>query len=253
MVFSISFAYQTKAFHLKKIKMEKLKKKLKNVFNPKDVYSTHRPMLLTYCFEGLFPFRLNKDRAELRFSKIGFSLTLIQLTLYFLAFFLTIFVKQSFVVYFFQTEIAVICGYLQFAISCVAVVSLYSVAIIRRHKIRLVFQSLYDVDKRFKDLHQEIDHKAAFRLILIGWMVLYSLNLTFVLLSFLLLGSEKRYPSIVVWYSFFFPYLILTLVVVKFVTVMKQIEQRFRALAKVRSQKLDFLFLRSCEILCDGC
>lgn len=217
--------------------MEKLKKIFKNAFNPKDVYSAHRPMLWTYCFEGLFPFKLNRDKTELDFSKIGFSMTLLQLTLYFASFLLTVFDNQSFVVYFFQTEISVVGGYLQFITSCAAVVSFYSIAIIRRHKIRLVFQSLYDVDKRFKDLYQDIDHKAVFHLILIGWTVLYSVNLIFVLLSLLLLGTKNKYPDFVVWWSFFFPYLILTLVGVKFITVMGQILQRFRALTKVRTQK----------------
>lgn len=217
--------------------MEKIKKILKNAFNPKDIYSTHRPMLLTYCFEGLFPFKLNKDKNQLDFSKIGFFWTLLQLTLYFACFLSTVFDNQSFVVYFFQTEISVIGGYLQFVTSCAAVVSLFSIAIIRRHKIRLVFQSLYNVDKRFKDLDQEIDHKAVFYLILIGWMMLYSLNLIFVLLSLFLLGTKNKYPDFVVWWSFFFPYLIVTLVVVKFITVMSQISQRFRALTKVRPQK----------------
>lgn len=217
--------------------MEKLKKIYKNAFNPKDIYSTHRPMLLTYCFEGLFPFQLNKDKSQLDFSLIGFCMTLFQLILYFTSFYLTVFDNQSFVVYFFQTEISVIGGYLQFITSCIAIVLFYSVAIIRRHKIRLVFQSLNAVDKRFKDFNQEIDHKTVLRLILISWMVLYSLNLIFILLSLYLLGTKNDYPDFVVWWSFFFPYLITTLVVVKFITVANQILQRFRALAKVRQKQ----------------
>lgn len=218
-------------------KMTKLKKLLKNAFNPKDIYSSHRPMFFTYCFEGLFPFKLNKDKTQLESSKIGFSLTILQLTLYFASLILTIFNNQSFVVYFFQTQISVVGGYIQYITSSASVVLLYSIAIIRRHKIRLVFQSLYAVDQRFKDLCQEINHKAVFHLILFGWVVLYSLNLTFVLLSLLLLGTKETYPNFVVWWSFFFPYLILTMVVVKFICVLGQILQRFRALSKVRQMK----------------
>lgn len=214
--------------------MGKLRNFFKNVFNPKDVYSTHRPMFSTCCFEGLFPFKLNKEKTQLVTSRMGFSFTSFQLIFYFTSFFLTVFTNESFVVYFFQTQISVIGGYLQFLTSCVAVVLFYSVAIIHRHKIRMVFHSLYTVDERFNDLYQPINHKAVFRLIVIGWTVLYSLNLSFVLMSFLLLGTKNKYPDFVVWWSFFFPYLISTLVVVKFVTVMEQILQRFRALTKVR-------------------
>lgn len=239
MAFSITVSNKTKAL-LKK--MEKLKKIFKNAFNPKDIYSSHRPMIHTYILDGLFPFKLNKDKTQLVSSKMGISLTIIHLIFYFTCFLLTICDNQSFVVYFFQTEISVFGGYLQFATSCVAVVLLFSIAIIRRHKIRLVLKSLHAVDKRFKDLYEEIDHKAVFYLILIAMIVLYLLNLTFVLLSLLLLGTKNKYPDFVVWWSFFFPYLILTLVVVKFVTVMSQIVQRFRALTKVRYKKIIFIY-----------
>lgn len=215
-------------------KMETLRKKWKNFFNPKDIYSTHRPMMLTYSFEGMFPFQLNKDKVELEFSKIGLFFTILQLTLYFASFFQTVFNNQSFVVYFFQTEISVVGGYLQFATSCAAIVSLYSIALIRRHKIRMVFQSLHEVDKRFRDLSQAINHKTVLHIILIGWMALYSLNLMFVLMSLFLLGTKHKYPDFVVWWSFFFPYLVLALVAVKFITVASQILQRFRALCEVR-------------------
>lgn len=219
--------------------MEKLKRKLKNAFNPKDVYSTHRPMFWTYCFEGLFPFKLNKDNTQLDFSIIGISTAFLQLTLYFASLILTVFNDQSFVVYFFQTEISVVGGYLQFLTSGASVVLLYSTAMIRRHKIRLVFESLYAIDKRFKDLCQEIDHKAMFYSIVLGCVLLYSLNLTFVLLSLLLLGTKDKYPDFLVWWSYFFPYLILTVVVVKYITVMAQISQRFRALSMVREIKTE--------------
>ncbi len=228
--------------------MEKLKKIFRNTFNPKDIYSTHRPMLLTYCFEGLFPFHFNKDKDQLEPSKIGFSFTVIKITLYFASFFQTVFKNQSFVVYFFQTEISVYGGYLQFAASCAAMVTLYSTAIFRRDKIRLVFESLYEVDKQFKILCQGIDHKAVLHLILISAIVLYSLNLTFVLMSLLLLsvGTDNEYPGFVVWWSFFHPYLVLALVVVKFTTVLAQILQRFRALNKVRRRHYDTHFIMLC-------
>lgn len=214
--------------------MEKLKKIYKNTVNPKDIYSSHRPMLYTYCFEGLFPLTLNKAKNRLVASKFGISMTLIQMILYFTCFFLSILDDHSFVVYFFQTEISVIGGYLQFATSCCGVVLLYSIAIIRRHKIRLVFESLHAVDKRLKDLYQEIDHKAVFHLILIGCIVLYALNVIFVLLNVLLLATKESYPDFQVWWTFFFPYLVFTLVVVKFISVTRQILQRFRGLSEVR-------------------
>lgn len=214
--------------------MGKLKEIFKCTFNPKDIYSSHRPMLFVYWGQGLFPYKLNKVKTELISSKLGFSLTIFHLILYFICFFVTVFNNQSFVVYFFQTEISVIGGYLQFVTSFGAIVSLYSTAIFRRQKMRLVLDSLYAVDRRFKDLHQEIDHKAVFHLILIAWNVLVILNISFILLSVLLLRTKETFPDFVVWWSFFLPYLIVTLVVVKFVTVMGQILQRFRGLAEVR-------------------
>ncbi|XP_037033696.1 putative gustatory receptor 28b isoform X4 [Bradysia coprophila] len=190
-------------------------------------------MWVTYRFEGLFPFQFNNDEAHLKTSKIGMSFTLIQLSLYFTSFFHTIFNDQSFVVYFFQTEISTFGGYLQFAVSCASMVTLYTISIVRRHKIRLVFENLYEVDKRFAELHQGINHKTVFRLILIGCTMLYSVNLIFVLLSLMLLSTRNEYPNFLVWWSFFFPYLILTLVVVKFITVVGQLLQRFRAVTGI--------------------
>lgn len=228
--------------------MEKLKNFFKNFFNPKDIYSTHLLMFWTCSFEGLFPLKLNKDKTQLESSKIGFTFSFLQLFLYFVSFLLTVCYNQSFVVYFFQTDISVVGGYLQFLSSCVSMVLFYSVAIFRRHKIRMIFQSLYAVDKRFKDLYQAIDHKAVFNVILIGWTVLYSLNLTFVLMSLLLLGTKKDYPNFVVWWSFFFPYLILTVVVVSFLSVVRQILQRFRAVTKVSQKTIKSIVART--IIC---
>lgn len=237
--------FRTQRKHFEK--MDKLKntfKNIQNVFNPKDIYSSHRPMLIAYRVEGLFPFKLNEDKSQLLSSKMGFSFSIFQFTMYFVCFFTTIFDNHSFVVYFFQTEISVIGGYLQFFNSCVAVVIFYMVSIVYRHKMRFILENLYRLDKRFEDLYQEIDHKATFYLGLVGCTILVTVNSTFILLSFLLLGSSESCPDFVVWISFFFPYILLTLVVVKFVTVLGHIQKRFKGLAEVRNRF-------SCDVIKD--
>lgn len=221
--------------------MDKLRtmcKRLKNWLNPTDIYSSQRLVSLTLSFEGLFPFKIvgNASNRLLRISKFGYALAAFHMLFFLTTFILTIWRRESFVLFFFATEITRLGGHIQFVTSFVAMAIIYGSCIYSSKKIKITIDNIFKIDEKFKLLDVEINHDVGFKMnvyCVIGFMVV---NLAFSFLSFVLLATAEKdkVPGFAVWTSFFVPPFIVSLIVIHFFCIACQIRQRFVYVNQVR-------------------
>lgn len=212
--------------------MEKLRKKfrqLKAFLNPTDIYSSQRLVLLVLIFLGLFPFKIvgNGNKRLLRRSKIGYGLALFHVLSYLSSFILTIWRHESFVLFFFPTEITQFGGHLQFFTSIKVMIAIYASCLYSSNKIRIAMDKIHNIDRKFKLLDMDINHGVGFKLNIYCVSGFLAVNYAFSFLSFVLLATADEVPGFAVWTTYFVPPFIVTVIVFHFRCIGFQIRQRF--------------------------
>lgn len=221
--------------------MDKLRtmcKRLKKWLNPTDIYSSQRLVSMTLSFEGLFPFKIveNASNRNLRVSKFGYALTAFHILFFLTSFILTMWRRESFVLFFFATEITRLGGHIQFVTSIMSMAIIYGSCIYSSKKIQIAMENIFKIDEKFKLLDVEVDHHVGFKLnvyCVVGFMIV---NFAFSFLSFILLATaeEDKVPGFAVWTSYFVPPFIISLTVIHFFCSVFQIKQRFVHVTQVR-------------------
>ncbi len=205
---------------------------MKKWLNPTDIYSSQRLVSMTLSFDGLFPFKIvagETNGRTLKFSKFGLALAAFHILFFASSFTLTMWRQESFVVFFFPTEITRLGGYLQFGTSIVAMATIYGSCIYWSKKIQITLDNIARIDAKLKRLHVAIDYVVGFKLnvyCVIGFLVI---NFAFSTLSFILLATaeEGEMPGFAVWSSYFMPTFIVSIVVIHFFCTIWEIKQRF--------------------------
>lgn len=228
--------------------MDKLKAKcsrLKKCFNPTDIYSSQRPVLLTLFCKGLFPFKIagNASNRTLRISKSGYALAAYHIVFFLVAFVVTLCRHESFALFFFPTDVTRLGGYLQFFTSIIAMATIYGSCIYSSKKLQILLANIFNIDKRFKLLNVEINHAVGFKLNIYCVIVFLIVNLSFTFLSYVLLASadEDKVPGFAVWTSYFVPPFIISLLVMHFFCIMFQMKYRFVHLNQVSNNGFSIL------------
>lgn len=220
--------------------MGKLRNKcseLKSFLKPTDIYSSQRLVLIALILEGLFPFKIvgNTNNRELRVSKFGYALATIHILFFLTSFILTIWRYESFVLFFFATEITQYGGYLQIFTSIIAMITIYGSCIFSSNKIRIVMDKIFNIDGKMNLLEVEINHVIGFKMNVYCVIGFITINFTFSFLSFVLLATagKDKVPGFAVWTSFFMPTFIASLIVIHFFCIIFQIRQRFACINQV--------------------
>lgn len=221
--------------------MEKLRKKceqLKTFLNPTDIYSSQRLVLIFLIFEGLFPFKIvgSPNNRVLRVSKIGYAVAVFHVIFYLTSFTITIWRYESFVLFFFPTEITRFGGHLQFFTSSKLMIVVYASCMYSANKIRVTMDNIHNIDGKLKLLDVEINHGVGFKMNIYSVIGLIIVNFTFSLMSFILLATADEVPGFAVWTSYFVPPLIVSIIVIHFFCIGFQIKQRFIGVNQVSKQ-----------------
>lgn len=188
---------------------------------------------MTLIFEGLFPLKIVKTDDDngrtLRISKIGYAVAAFHVAFFSTCFILTIYRQQSFVVFFFPTDVTRLGGYLQFITSIVAMATIFGSCLYSANKIQMTMDNIVRIDEKLKMLDVKVNYMTGFKLN-VGCVISFLMvNVFFTFLSFILLATAEKdaVPGFAVWTSYFMPAFIISIVIMHFVCIAYQIKQRW--------------------------
>lgn len=208
--------------------MKKLKKWLteaKAILNPKNVYGSQFPLIFSLCFSGLVPYKVVDQ--NLKSTKICYFIAGINQIMFAYAFVVTIMSNRSFIECFFKTDISKVGNKLHFVVSIVSMVIIYVSCFSQRKQIKKVFDHLFRIDTKLKQLLFEPNYRRGFRYNSIVLIVFWTFYYLFIFGSITIGLSSNKEFQISSWVSYFLPNFKVTLVIFMFVCVLKQIKDRY--------------------------
>lgn len=223
----------------------KLLNPLREMVNPVDIYSAQQPLLNLSLISGIAPIKLvgNKENRRLEVNFFGFVVLLIHLCLFGYCYIKTITIHDSIVSYFFKSEyqkISVLGDTLQLCIGLIGIVTVFFYSLIQRNKFILWFHSMAKIDQQMLEVGVETDYKSTLKFISLVILVKFIFFNTYLVGSYLLFTTANIYPNYTCWISFFMPHFMISIILVLFVCLVKQMKHRFLLLNKVRK---DLMFI----------
>lgn len=209
-------------------------------FKPTNIYTAQRPMLLMCGLTGIIPFNLTggKGKEHFEVTYFGIIIALFHMAIFVICFIVTFRRSENFVSYFFKTDISQVTSLVSLSISFVAMAVIYPSCFIKKLKLINIFNLLAKVDRQFNSIHMEPPEYRPTMLhalkCLLGNCTLYGV---FIVGSYLLQNGLERQANLNSLIVYFLPHLVLSFVVVKFMSIMWQIRRRFFCLNKVSKKK----------------
>ncbi|KAJ6650078.1 putative gustatory receptor 28b [Pseudolycoriella hygida] len=211
---------------------------VKEIFYPKDVYSSQRLFLISSVFNGLIPYNLviKDGKYSLQTSVLGFSAAVVYVIIFSGCFLFTILNQLNVMEFFIKNAISNFGGNLNLITSFLSVTSVYLSSLYLRKKFKKMFFLLIEVDGKLFNLGVEVNHRNALlfniKLCIAGSIALGIFTITS--MSFLLQTNRDRdcsnIPALI---THFQPYLVVTILVSTFVNFARLIRIRFEAANKI--------------------
>lgn len=212
----------------------KFKNPFRDFFNPTDIYTAQRPLLKLSLVSGIVPYKISNDGASrLRISLFGFTILIIHLSLFGFCYVKTITVHESIVSYFFKTEISVLGDTLQLIIGLIGICTVFLYSLIQRRKFVLWFHLMAKIDEQLKEIGIETDYRSTLKFIFLVLMVKFFFFNTYLIGSWVLFKIAGISPNYACWVVFFMPHIFISIIVVLFICLVKQMKHRFLLLNKV--------------------
>lgn len=209
--------------------------KIKGYFNPSTLYSSQWLMIMSCNIFGLIPFQFDTTDGKEHFkcSLFGIFAAASHITLFGVCLSLTLYHNEHFVSAFFETDISQVTSIIQLSISFVALAIIYPNFYIKKLKLLKVFDILSKVDGKFMWTENIAEYKRTFYYS-VKWIVS---NLIicgiYISGSYVIQINLDRPAQLSAWASFFLPHFVLSFVILKFLCIMRQLQNRFRSLNKV--------------------
>lgn len=211
----------------------------KDLLNPTDIYTAQRPLLKLSLVSGIVPYKISNDgNSRLQISIFGFTILIIHLSLFGFCYVKTITVHESIVSYFFKTEISVLGDTLQLCIGLIGICTVFLYSLIQRHKFVLWFHLMAKIDEQLKEIGIETDYQSTLKFIFLVLIVKFVFFNTYLVGSWVLFKIAGIYPNYACWVVFFMPHIFISIIVVLFICLVKQMKHRFLLLNKVSSLSL---------------
>lgn len=215
-------------------------KPLRDFFNPTDIYSAQLPLLKLSLVSGIAPYNIANDgNSRLQISIFGVTILIIHLSLFGFCYVKTITVHESIVSYFFKTEISVLGDTLQLCIGLIGICTVFLYSLIQRHKFVLWFHLMASIDEQLKEIGIETDYRSTLKFIFKVLLVKFFFFNTYLGGSWVLFRIENVYPNYTCWIVFFMPHIFISIIVVLFICLVKQMKHRFLLLNKVSRRDFD--------------
>ncbi|XP_055600916.1 putative gustatory receptor 28a [Uranotaenia lowii] len=212
-----------------------MKTLLYDMLHPKTFYAAQRPILRMTFICGMTPFTVmmkGKD-AELRSNSFGYFNTSIHTIIFCTCYVISLVKKENITGYFFSTEISTLGNILQVLCGLVALVMTFFYSIFQRKHLINAFHALARTDESFKNIGVETNYRSTLMyhyLIILGQLLVQG---SFMGVSLAIFFCSGVYPCLPAWTSFFLPSLMISLVIVMFLSLVNQIKHRFHLLNKV--------------------
>lgn len=206
----------------------------KNLMNPTNVYNAQRPLLKLTLLSGIVPYKITNDgNSRLQISVFGFTILILHLSLFGFCYVRTITAHESIVSYFFKTEISVLGDTLQLCIGLIGIFSVFLYSLVQRHKFVLWFHLMSRIDEQLKEIGIETDYKSTIKFIFLVLFVKFIFFNTYLIGSWILFKIAGVSPNYACWIVFFMPHIFISIIVVLFICLVKQMKHRFFMLNKV--------------------
>ncbi|XP_037033693.1 putative gustatory receptor 28b isoform X1 [Bradysia coprophila] len=215
----------------------KIFNRVKQVFNPTDVYASQRLLLRGSLIYGLIPYRLVvKDGvSSLQTSVLGFIAAILSMITFGISFMATILNQMNLMEFFLQSPISNFGGNLNLITSFLSITSVYVCSLVLRKKLKRMLETLSCIDGKFVELGIDISHRNAL------WFNLKSCFVatvacgiyTATTIAFLLQrksGNQRSYSVVV---THFWPYFVLTNLILTFLSFTRLICTRFKAVNQI--------------------
>lgn len=219
--------------------MEKLKtflRTIKELCNPTDVFVAQRPLFLMSFLVGILPMNLagREGKRRLEVTVFGFIITGLYGLMFAVCYIMTLIRHDSFIGYFFQSDIANIGNTLTLITAFMTLAITFVCCIVRRFKLIAVYNMLAKIDGKLKDLGVEIDYKSTLKFVSVAVLTFIFTYGFYLGGSFWLLETSNVFPNFSVWMTFFLPHAMTSMVAIMFMCIVKQIRHRIRCLNVVR-------------------
>ncbi|CRK93784.1 CLUMA_CG007312, isoform A [Clunio marinus] len=212
----------------------KFKNPFKDLMNPTDIYTAQWPLLKLSFFMGIVPYKIvNRENSRLQISVFGFTILILHLILFGFCYIRTITVHESIVSYFFKTEISVLGDTLQLCIGLIGICTVFLYSVIQRHKFVAWFHLMTKIDEQLKEIGIETDYRSTLQFIFLMLAVKFIFFNTYLIGSWVMFKIENIYPNYTCWIVFFMPHIFISIMVVLFICLMKQMKHRFLLLNKI--------------------
>lgn len=217
-------------------------KSLKGYFNPTDIYMMLRPLIFVCTFSGVASIRLSckSQQKRLEVLALGLITTIMYISVFAICFIFTIYDKENFVRYIFRSDVSRIAGVIQLCISFFSMTINYTCSFVQRFKLIHIIEALAKIDERFMALGIRPDYKKSFNFI-IGILVINVLSyVVYVFGSFGVIAAaehqtdQDKLPGFSVWISYFLPHFVVSIVVIIFASIIRQIRNRLAYINEVK-------------------
>lgn len=240
------------------LKCENLQKMWLNSFNqfisdlrqPLDLYAALRPMTFICFMSGISPFKMvgTPGNRQLVVTVFGLANSVFHFGWFCLCYALRVFNQQSLLSYLFNSKVSRFGENIQVITSFMAIGFTMILCFLKRDKLRKLLYLLSEVDGKLLDLGANINYKNISRLVWTMLVLQWTIKLTFVGATFILLGSLENPPGFFEWIFFFLPFAIISALKAKYVCIMRLIKNRFSYINLI----LDNLRVCESEMQIDG-
>lgn len=215
--------------------MEKLTncwKKLKSILHPKNVYGSQYPLVNSLNCSGLVPYRVVEQNI-LKRCKWCYFIASTNIIIFTYAFALTVKANTSFIECFFRNDLSKVGNNLHFVVSFLSMFTIYISCFYQRKKMKNVFDRLFQIDLKLKNLLTELSHRRGLRFNFIVLIVTWTVYYTFIVGSISMIVTTKKKFVVHSWVSYFLPNFMVNFIIMMFVCVMKQIKTRYEGCNQV--------------------
>lgn len=205
--------------------------------DPKDIYAAQLPLLKLMAWTGIIPAKLKGKPGNRRLvtTWVGFCNTFLHIMVFIGCYSYTIKEKNSIVRNFFENDITLMGDRLQLVAQLLTTLITYSLSAFRREKFFTIIRKMADVDQFSMEIGINPDYKSTQRFI-IGFLI-YKISqiVIYIIGTLYIFHKENISTTFDVWVSFFFPLVLISLLVSLYICIMSQIKHRFYLLNKILS------------------
>ncbi|XP_063697716.1 putative gustatory receptor 28b [Culicoides brevitarsis] len=210
---------------------------IKDLRDPQDIYAAQLPLLKLMAWTGIIPAKLKGKPGNRRLVTTWFDFlnTFVHIIFFVVCYTYAIRHHCSIVGQFFKNDITVMGDRLQLVAQVFTTMATYGLSAFRREKFFTIIQKMAEVDNFAAEIGINVDYKSTQRFIWFFLVYKTAQNVFYVLMTLGIFWKENIYISLDVWVSFFFPLILISLLVSLYICIMSQIKHRFYLLNRILS------------------